>query len=83
MIQVTMDTPGAHTFSLIRTGVATHSTNLDQRRVPLRVRFQAGNVFSVRVPYSPAHVPPGVYWLFAMNSAGVPSVGYSLVRTIP
>jgi galactose oxidase len=82
-IQVTMDTSGAHTFSLIRTGVATHSTNLDQRRVPLTVTSQVGGVFTARVPSSAAHVPPGVYWLFAMNGAGVPSVGYTLTRPIP
>jgi galactose oxidase len=78
-----MDMAGSHTFSLIRTGVATHSTNLDQRRVPLTVTSQSFGVFTVQVPSSPAHVPPGVYWLFAMSGAGVPSVGHTLTRPIP
>jgi Domain of unknown function (DUF1929) len=82
-IQVTVDTSGSHTFSLIRTGVATHSTNLDQRRIPLPVVQQVGSTFTLQVPPSPAHVPPGIYWLFAMNAAGVPSVGYGLTRTFP
>jgi galactose oxidase len=81
-IQVTMDTSGSHTFSLIRTGVATHATNLDQRRIPLTVSSQVGGVFTLRVPSRPAHVPPGIYWMFAMNGAGVPSVGYSLTRPV-
>jgi galactose oxidase len=82
-IQVTVNTPANHTFSLIRTGIATHSTNLDQRRVPLNVTQQVGSTFTLQVPPSPVHVPPGIYWLFAMNAAGVPSVGYSLTRTYP
>ena len=74
---------GNHTFSLIRTGAVTHSVNLDQRRIPLVVKQQRGSVFTLQVPASPAHAIPGVYWLFAMNAAGVPSRGYTLVRNVP
>lgn len=81
-LSVTVDTDSVHTFSLIRLGAATHSVNLDQRRIPLPVAQQLGQSFTLQIPVSPAHVPPGVYWLFAMNAAEVPSIGHTMIRTL-
>lgn len=72
---VRMDTVGSHTFSLMRTGAATHSVNNDQRRVPLRVVQQSGVRVTLEVPNNKNVVIPGTYFLFAMNKAGTPSDG--------
>lgn len=79
-INVTMDTSGSHTFALMRLGAATHTVNLDQRRVPLTVVSQVENLFTLMIPTNPVHVPVGMYWLFAMNSGDVPSVGWTTKR---
>ena len=75
-----MDTLGPHTFALMRLGSWTHSINLDQRRVPLTTVTQADATWTLQIPASSVHVPPGWYWLFAMNEAGVPSVGHTVLR---
>jgi Domain of unknown function (DUF1929) len=80
-ITVTIDASTSHTFALMRLGAATHTINLDQRRVPLTVVEQVGTTFTLKIPTNPVHVPPGPYWLFAMNDAGVPSTGWDLRRT--
>jgi galactose oxidase len=79
LIKVTMDTGTPHTFAITRLGTATHATNLDQRRVSLTVASQDERDFYLQMPPNPVHVPAGPYWLFAMNEAGVPSVGWELV----
>jgi Domain of unknown function (DUF1929) len=83
VLEVRVDTAGSHTFALTRLGAATHTINLDYRRVPLEVISHDDKEFELRVPSNPIHVPPGVYWLFAMNEAGVPSVGWTMLRTLP
>jgi galactose oxidase len=80
-IAITMDTSNPHTFAIIRLGSVTHATNLDQRRVPLTVAAQNDVVFTLQIPTNPIHVPPGLYWLFAMDSNGVPSEGWALKRS--
>jgi galactose oxidase len=82
VLEVQVDTSGSHTFALTRLGAATHTINLDCRRVPLAVISQQANAFGLHVPTNPIHVPPGLYWLFAMNEAGVPSVGWTILRTL-
>ena len=71
---VKMDTNADHTFALVRTGAVTHSVNTDLRRIPLEALKTANNQFSVFLPTSSAVCIPGTYFLFAMNSAGVPSI---------
>jgi galactose oxidase len=62
-------------FALVRLSSVTHSVNNDQRRIPLEFRtFGMNNVYSVKIPTSRGVAIPGYYMLFAMNSAGVPSV---------
>jgi galactose oxidase len=85
IIATLFDPDAGATFALVRLGAVTHSINLDQRRVALTVEGQdeTNTTFQLRVPSNPVHVPPGPYWLFVMNSNGVPSVGYPLTRTFP
>jgi len=61
-------------FSLVRLSSVTHSTNNDQRRIPLQSSTLGGNLYDLDIPNSRGVVPPGYYMLFAMNSAGTPSV---------
>jgi galactose oxidase len=81
-IEVATRTAAPHTFVLMRLGSATHTVNLDQRRVPLSAILQIGNVFTLKIPTNPVHVPPGLYWLFALDSRGVPSEGWD-VKGLP
>lgn len=82
-LTVRVDTEQNHTFALMRYGVATHAVNLDQRRVPLTVLGTENMTYVLQVPSNGRIVPPGLYWLFAMNEQGVPSVGANLMRTFP
>ena len=79
-IGVEMDTFQAHTFALVRLGAVTHSTNIDQRRVPLQIASQNGTAFVLDIPHNTNIVLPGSYFLFAMNEKGVPSIGVYLLR---
>ena len=74
VITVVMDTDDTHTFALMRLGVATHAVNNDARRIPLEVDSVDGEVFELQVDPNLAVIPPGDYFLFAINSIGVPSV---------
>lgn len=74
-MSIKMNSSGDHSFALVRLGAATHSINLDQRRIPLDVESKSGSTFNVSIPSNPAVVPPGRYWLFAINGSGVPTVG--------
>ncbi|GAB6845825.1 hypothetical protein HNR00_004206 [Methylorubrum rhodinum] len=60
-------------FSLVRLSSVTHSTNTDQRRVPLAVT-QSGTSHQLALPTDPGILLPGTWMLFAMDAAGVPSV---------
>ena len=60
-------------MTLIRTGSATHSTNADQRFIELSFT-QVGQTLSAGLPSDSTVLVPGFYMLFAINSAGVPSV---------
>jgi hypothetical protein len=59
-------------FSLIRFSAATHSTNNEQRRIPVTFSGTPGD-YSVDIPGREL-LPPGYYMLFAIDSNGVPSV---------
>jgi len=69
-------TPNAASISsvvLIHPGAATHAFDMDQRLVG--VSFTAGSgVLNVTAPPNGNVAPPGYYMLFALNTAGVPSV---------
>jgi galactose oxidase len=75
IITVQMNTDGSHTFALIKASAATHSVNNDQRRFPLLLVSQNGSTFNLKIPDSQNVALPGYYFLFAMNTNGVPSIG--------
>ena len=60
-------------FSLVRMGSATHTVDTDQRRVPL-TPSGSGTSYTVGIPSDAGVALPGYWFLFAMDSAGTPSV---------
>ncbi|KAL9107328.1 MAG: hypothetical protein Q9227_007780 [Pyrenula ochraceoflavens] len=69
------------TFSLIRIGSNTHTVNTDQRRVPLTPSGSGGNL-TVTLPGDAGVVLPGYWYLFAVDSSGVPSVAKTVKVTL-
>ncbi len=63
-------------FSLIRFSAVTHSTNNEQRRIPVSFTGSGGN-YVVSIPDRNL-LPPGYYMLFALDGNGVPSVAESI-----
>lgn len=60
-------------FSLVRSGSATHTVDTDQRRIPL-TPSGSGTAYTVTIPNDAGVALPGFWFLFALNSAGTPSV---------
>jgi galactose oxidase len=73
---LSVSTGGAVTaFVLMRLSAVTHTVNNDQRRIPLAIETTNGATsYVLSIPADPGVVLPGYYMLFALNSAGVPSV---------
>jgi Domain of unknown function (DUF1929)/Concanavalin A-like lectin/glucanases superfamily len=74
---VAIQTPAAGSVkwaSLVRSGVATHSFNTNQRLVDLPIASQSGGVVEVEVTREPNIAPPGWYMLFLVDDQGIPSV---------
>ncbi|MGW0916627.1 discoidin domain-containing protein [Streptomyces sp. NPDC002784] len=72
--KLTVTTDSAVTsFVLVRTGAVTHSTDNDQRRVPLTPRQTTPKAYEMTIPADPGTALPGTYMLFALNAQGVPS----------
>jgi len=69
---------GVDAFSLIRLSSVTHSTNNDQRRIPLTPTGAGNNRYDLTIPSNAGVLPPGYYMLFAMNGDGTPSVSKSI-----
>lgn len=76
-ITVTTST-AVSSFSLVRLSSVTHTTNNDQRRIPLTATLTSANTYSLAIPADPGVVLPGYYMLFAMNAKRVPSVSTSI-----
>ncbi|WP_367820023.1 discoidin domain-containing protein [Streptomyces sp. LMG1-1-1.1] len=60
-------------FVLMRAAAATHSTDNDQRRVPLASTAAGTGTYTVSIPADKGVVLPGTYMLFALDDRGVPS----------
>ena len=60
--------------TLVKTGAVTHSFNMDQRFLELPFN-PTGGTLSVTAPTRASDAPPGYYLLFAIDNAGVPSIG--------
>ena len=61
-------------FSMVRLSAVTHSTNNDQRRVPLVISSTSGTTYQLAIPSDPAVLLAGNWMLFAMDANGVPSI---------
>ncbi|KAI9851152.1 MAG: hypothetical protein M1838_004361 [Thelocarpon superellum] len=72
-VTITTDSPVTE-LSLIRYAATTHTVNTDQRRIPLDFQTVGTNTLTFQVPDDPGIAIPGYWMLFALNSAGVPSV---------
>jgi YVTN family beta-propeller protein len=59
--------------SFVKSGSVTHGWNMDQRFVDLPFNNQAGQL-SVQIPGRASDVPPGMWMIFVIDDAGVPSV---------
>jgi hypothetical protein len=68
----TPDSANIASVSLINLAAHTHTTDMDQREVPLSFTAGSGSL-SVSLPATANQAPPGYYMLFIVNSAGVPS----------
>ncbi len=73
-LTVSTDSPVA-SFVLMRAAAATHSTDNDQRRVPLVSTAAGVGSYTVSIPADTGVVLPGTYMLFALDAQGVPSTG--------
>jgi galactose oxidase len=65
-------------FAIVRLGAVTHSVNNDQRRIPLKATAVSGASYNITVPADRGIVLPGYYLLFALDSAGTPSVAKTI-----
>ncbi|MFJ6934883.1 discoidin domain-containing protein [Streptomyces sp. NPDC101132] len=73
--QLTVTTAGpVASFVLMRAAAATHSTDNDQRRVPLASTATGAGTYTVSLPSDPGVVLPGNWMLFALDAQGVPSL---------
>ncbi|MEV7280406.1 discoidin domain-containing protein [Streptomyces sp. NPDC093111] len=72
---LTVGTEGTvSSFVLVRAAAATHSTDNDQRRVPLTSTAAGTGTYTVSIPADKGVVLPGTYMLFALDTHGVPSI---------
>ncbi|MGH8249950.1 MAG: galactose oxidase-like domain-containing protein [Steroidobacteraceae bacterium] len=60
--------------TLVQTGAATHSVNVQQRFIELSFD-RNNNSLEVEMPDRVTDTPPGYYLMFVINNAGVPSRG--------
>ncbi|MFO1220580.1 MAG: PA14 domain-containing protein [Burkholderiaceae bacterium] len=58
--------------TMVKTGSATHGFNMDQRFVNLPFIAQGGTL-AVQIPARASDLPPGMWMMFAIDDAGVPS----------
>ncbi len=62
-------------FSMIRLSSTTHSINTDQRYLSADFTPKGNNKYELFMDDNQNVLIPGNYWLFAINSQGVPSTG--------
>uniref|UniRef100_UPI0011EFEAAB galactose-binding domain-containing protein n=1 Tax=Pareuzebyella sediminis TaxID=2607998 RepID=UPI0011EFEAAB len=72
--------PNIQEFSLIRMSSATHSTNNEQRRIP--VTFSGNGTYALNIPDRNL-LPPGYYMLFGVDDNGVPSIAETMMVGAP
>jgi YVTN family beta-propeller protein len=62
-------------FSMVRLSATTHAMNTDQRFLPVAFTANGGGSYLLQLESNPNILLPGYYWIFAVDTAGVPSVG--------
>jgi len=67
-------------LTMVRMGSSTHSNNVDQRFIQLPFT-QSGQTLTATLPADSSILLPGYYMLFAINTAGVPSVALTFPVT--
>jgi len=77
-ISVTANGSG-YSFVLMRLSSITHTTNNDQRRIPLTTLSSTGDSYQLAIPTDPGVALPGYYMLFALNAQGVPSASTTIL----
>jgi hypothetical protein len=76
-VSIGTDEPAAiGSVALIRTGSATHTTNMDQRYVGLEITFRGTDWITVKTPKDATVAPPGIYMLFIVS-------GTTLAERVP
>jgi len=69
---------GIAAFNMVRLAALTHHHTTDQRFVPLNFQTSAAGEYTLELPTNPNVLIPGFYWVFALDAAGVPSVGHTV-----
>ena len=69
----TPDAASIGSVALMRPGAATHSMNMEQRYVGLRIASRSTSRLTLEAPPNGRIAPPGYYMLFLVSSEGVPS----------
>jgi YVTN family beta-propeller protein len=62
-------------FSMVRLSATTHAINTDQRYLPVSFTNNGGGNYTLQLHSNANVLIPGYYWIFAVDTAGVPSVG--------
>ena len=65
-------------FNLLRISAVTRHHNGDQRLVPVSMSSVAANDFELYLSQNANVLLPGAYWLYAIDSQGVPSIGHTI-----
>lgn len=68
------DAAAIQSAALLRSGCVTHSFNMDQRHIGLKILARSGNTLTLEGPLNAKIAPPGQYLLFILNAVGVPSI---------
>lgn len=78
---ITVNTGGpVASFAMLRYGSSTHTTNTDQRRIPLVSTSAGANSYKVTLgPANVGQVTPGYWMLFAIDNGGVPSIASTII----
>jgi hypothetical protein len=64
-----------HSAALLRCGTVTHSFNMDQRYLSLRIAARWASSVTIESAPNANIAPPGFYLLFVLTNQGVPSIG--------
>jgi hypothetical protein len=74
---------GIAEFTMIRLSATSHAINTDQRFLPVTFTANGGGSYTLQLETNPNVLLPGNYWIFAIDSAGTPSVGRVIQVALP